>query len=177
MKRWLLVLFAVLVLLLLIIVAQVGETELRRALTAAGCHKVAIEHQALRSRSVLSISVAECVDVAGEDVATEEAWEKIARVAWSSPATRFDTVFATVYQAAADSPPSGAKSHEFSRLDLERRWGPRPGQLDWVFPGLVAGPWLVLLTFSGIVMTVAVPIALGIISARRGVVLFYWRER
>jgi hypothetical protein len=177
MNRWLLVFFAVLVVPFLVIVAQVRETELHQALTAAGCHKVAIKHQALRSRSGLSISVAECVDVAGEVVATEEVWEKIARVAWSSPAAQFDAVFATVYQAAADSPPSGAKSREFSRLDLERRWGPRPGHLDWVLPGLVAGPWLVLLTFSAIVMTVAVPIALGVISARRGVVLFYWRER
>jgi hypothetical protein len=138
---------------------------------------VAVEHQALRSRSVLSISVAECVDVAGEVVAADEAWERIARVAWSNPAVRFDTVFATAYQAAGDSTPSAANSREFSRLDLERRWGPRPGQLDWVCPGMATGPWLVLLTLSAIVMTVAAPIALGVLSARRGVVLIYWRAR
>jgi hypothetical protein len=173
MRRLALVLLALLVMPAFAIAAQLGAKDLRDQLADAGCRGATSEHQVLGSRSVLAVSVVECFGRAGETVSAAEAWNRIAHAAWSSPSARFDVVFATAYRSGADQVP---QSREFSSAEFARRWGPRPGRLDWVLLDPTSGPGLVLLALSAVLTAVAVPITLGIASARRGAMVFYWRS-
>lgn len=167
----------VLIVPMLVVVADLREKgPLRHGLEAAGCRSVSVGRADHRPRSVLEIGVYDCLDETGRAISADEAVDRITRVVWSTPASWFDAVAATVSRTA-EHPESGqVTTLELSRGDVAARWGPRAVMLDWVLPDPSRGKWLWMLVLDALIVVIGVPVALGVHLARRGVVLVVWRR-
>lgn len=173
-KRLVLILLAVALLApALVSASQLAQRRaLRESLAAAGCFDLAIEQQPAGSQVVLALSVTDCVDDSGVDLPVGAAMEEVSEVAWSAPAAPFDALSVTVYRSR-DS--LGAASRMFSRDELQARWGPRASDLDWALPDLIRHGWFAYLALPVLMVILAVPVVLGVLAARRGVVVIFWR--
>jgi hypothetical protein len=173
-KRLVLILLAAAVLMpALVSASQLAQRRtLRESLSAVGCFDVATEQQSIGPQAIFAVSVNGCVDGSGTVLPVHAALEKIAAVTWSAPAAPFDILFATVYQSQ-NSP--GAASRMFSRNELQARWGPRASALDWALPDLINTGWFAYLALPVLLMILAGSIVLGVLAARRGVFVIFWR--
>jgi hypothetical protein len=174
MKRLALVLLAVVLLApALVSASQLSQRRtLRESLAAVGCSGAASESESVGSQVVFTVSVAGCTSSSGIELTSSGALESISKVAWSASAVPFDAISATVYRSE-DS--SSATSRMFSSDELTARWGPRSPQLDWVLPDLIRDGWFAYLGLPAALLILALPIVLGVLAARRGVVVVFWR--
>ncbi|WP_214406250.1 hypothetical protein [Pseudonocardia lacus] len=177
MRRLLAVVFVVLLVPAVGVWAAFAAREpVRGDIAAVGCGGASSEHQEYGSRSIWSISVTSCVDASGRPLAAEEVVATVAQVTWRAPAATFDSVLITVFRRADGARGTRPVSREIPRHELEAMWGARPAELDRVSARDLANRLLGWLALPAMAVAVALPVALGVVAARRGVFFLVWRS-
>lgn len=164
--------------LIFMVISSLRGPSVQDAMKAAGCRAPLLYFQNLSNRSVLALSSTECHGPDRSVLGGGEAIDVIAAAAWSSPATRFDTLFITVYRTQEKPAHVGSTDREITRAELESRFGPRSPSLDRAEgvkgPSISELGWILLPLL--VVGSAVLPIYAGVQSARAGLVLIWMRR-
>ncbi|MFC4945830.1 hypothetical protein [Pseudonocardia sp. GCM10023141] len=158
--------------LILLVISCLRGPSVQDAMSAAGCRDPLLTFEKLPNRNVLSLSSDECHGPDGALLGASHAIDVITATAWSSPATRFDTIYVTVYRTADRPEVSRPVSREIPRSDLTARYGPRDTSLDQTDGPQVSISqlgWIALPFF--VLGTILLPIYAGVQASRAGLVL------
>lgn len=172
---WKLLLAGVLVFVALAAASRMDKPPLMGALVAGGCAAPVVEYE--HPSGGLRVAVSHCTGSRGELKTPDDALLTSAAIAWATPAHRFEHLRVTVYRAAKTPAATRAMSQVFGRADLESRFGPRPPGLDH---GQTFREWFDSVSWiglvAGLIAAIALPIWLGVASARSGVHVFWVRR-
>lgn len=175
-EMWKLLLAGVLGFVALAVVSRMDEPPLMGALGAGGCVAPVVEHERAGG-GLLRVAISHCTGSRGELEASDRALLTSAAIAWATPAHRFEHLRVTVYRVAESPAFTRAASRVFGRAELESRFGPRPPSLD---QGQTFREWFDSMSWigllAGLIGALALPIWLGVMSARSGVHVFWVRR-
>lgn len=173
---WKLFLAGVLVFVALAAASRMDESPLMGAVVSGGCGASVVEYERA-SGGVLRVGISHCTGPRGELKTSGDALLTSAAIAWATPAHRFEHLRVTVYWVAETPAFTRAVSRVFERAELESRFGARPPGLDH---GQTFREWFNSVSWVGLVAGLigafALPIWLGVISARSGVHVFWVRR-
>lgn len=173
---WKVLLAGVLVFVALAAASRMDKPPLMGALVAGGCVAPVVEHER-PSGGLLRVTISHCTGSRWELESSERALLTSAAIAWTTPAHRFDDLRVTVYWVAEAPAFTRAVSRVFGRAELQSRFGPRPSRLD---QGQTFREWFDSVSWIGLVAgligAIALPVWLGVMSARSGVHVFWVRR-